>query len=463
MGQLAEAWKKIKPKVQAPPEWGIEPVSAEYRLLSFFDYVILWGDLGVGLLVLLAGSFLVPGLGLGSALLAILVGSVVGALMLSLIGMLGSRTALPTMVLLRPALGLRGSYLPSVLNVLQLVGWTIFEFVLMGYAANALSKTLFGASNLIFWTMIFAGLVILMGLGGPLSVVRQWLKKFAVWVMLATTLWMTWRLLTSVNLIALFNKPGNGSLTFWAGVDLVIAMPISWLPIVADYSRFAKKTSHAFWGTFVGFAVTNIWFYALGAVILLTTSISPEPKEFVSGLMLTAGWVAFLILLLDETDNAWADLYSAAVSLQNVLPKVKQRWLILGLGVLSFVIAVLLDITQYQNFLYLIGSIFTPLFGLLAADYFVLRRQRYQPDEMLRPRGAYWLQNGVNLCGAIAWVFGIAIYNITAPYTLGAFIPQWLDIVPPSFTLYGASIPSFAAAFVVYAALGFVFLKNSKH
>jgi NCS1 family nucleobase:cation symporter-1 len=457
MAQLADAWRRFRPKLHAPPEWGIEPVSREHRVLGFLDYLVLWGDLGIGLLVLLAGGFLVPGLGLGSALLAIVVGSVLGALMLSLVGVLGSETALPTMVLLRPSLGVRGSYLPSALNVLQLIGWTIFEFVLMGYAANAISRVIFGTSNLVFWTAIFAALVILMGVGGPIGVVRQWLEKFAVWIVIATTAWLTWHLLTTANLAAILAKPGDGSLPFWVAVDLVIAMPISWLPIVADYSRFAPKSSRAFWGTFAGFALTNIWFYALGAVILLAVGFSQQPREFVTALALTAGWIAFLILLLDETDNAWADLYSAVVSLQNVVPKVKQRWLIVGLGLFSFLVALVLDITQYQNFLFLIGSIFTPLFGLLTADYFLLRRRKYQVSEIYRTRGAYWYQGGINVPGMIAWIAGILVYHVADPATLGALIPQWLKVVPPPLTVYGGSLPSFLAAFVIYLALGFAF------
>ena len=110
-------------KIQAPPEWGIEPVPESHRILGFPDYLALWSSLGVGLLVLLAGTLLVPGLGLGQALLAILIGSVIGSLLLAVAGVVGSDQAIPTMVMLRPVLGIRGSYIPSVLNVIQLIGW----------------------------------------------------------------------------------------------------------------------------------------------------------------------------------------------------------------------------------------------------------------------------------------------------------------------------------------------------
>ncbi|MGH7264662.1 MAG: cytosine permease, partial [Candidatus Rokuibacteriota bacterium] len=135
--------------------WGIEPVPEAARRLSFRDYAVLWGDLGVGLLVLLAGSFLVPALSLGQALAAIGVGSVIGVALLGLAGVVGSQTGAPTMVCLRPALGVRGSYAPTALNVIQLVGWTVFELVIMGHAANAVSRRTLGLDAYPLWVLLF--------------------------------------------------------------------------------------------------------------------------------------------------------------------------------------------------------------------------------------------------------------------------------------------------------------------
>ncbi len=453
--------RKALPKVHAPPEWGIEPVPQTHRALGLIDYAVLWGDLGIGLLVLLAGSFLVPGLGFGDALVAIAVGSILGCLMLALVGVIGSDTGSPTMVLLRPVLGIRGSYLPTALNVLQLIGWTIFEFVIMGYAANAISQALFGVSSYPLWAGVFAAIVILMGLGGPVGVVRQWLKKFAVWIVLATTLWLTFHLITSYDLAALLSRPGNGSLPFWIAVDLVIAMPISWLPLVADYNRFARKPSHAFWGTFIGYLITNVWFFTLGALVLLAAGVTQEPKGFVTAIAVTAGWVALLILLVDETDNAWADLYSAAVSTQNAFPRIKQRWLILGLGVLAYIIAVALDVTQYESFLFLIGSFFIPLFGILVTDYFLLRRRRYNTEVLDRRDGPYWYLGGLNPWGLAAWLIGVGVYHITNPGTLGLIVADWPERVPAALGAFGGSLPSLIAASAVYAVLGAIAFRKS--
>lgn len=454
---LSERLKRFTPRVQAPPEWGIEPVAREHRVLRFHDYAILWGDLGIGLLVMLTGTFLVPGLGLGSAFLAILIGSALGCLLLASVGAIGSDTGVPTMVLLRPVLGTRGSYIPTALNVLQLLGWTIFEFVVMGVAANAISGKLFGFSSYPLWTILFACIVILMGLGGPLGVVRRWLKRFAVWIALATGVWLTYHLLSSYGLRTLLAKPSDGSLPFWIAVDLVIALPISWMPLVADYNRFARRTVSAFWGTVASFFITNAWFLAIGAMALLGANVKQEPRDFAAAIALTAGWVALLILLADETHNAWADLYSSSVSLQNVFPKVRQRWLIVGLGAACLLVAIALDITQYQSFLFLIGSFFIPLFGILAADYFVVRRRNYHIEELYRRGGEYWRSGGVNVVGIAVWIVGIVVYNVTNPTTLSSFIPQWPKLFPASLTTFGGSLPGFIVSFVCYGVLGSLF------
>ncbi|HUI70909.1 MAG TPA: cytosine permease [Spirochaetia bacterium] len=458
---ISKAIQKIIP--HAPPEWGIEPVPQAQRVLGFMDYLVLWGDLGIGLLVMLAGTFLVPGLGLGKALFAILIGSLAGCLLLALIGIAGSATGAPTMVLLRPLLGVRGSYVPTVLNVFQLVGWTIFEFVVMGVAASTIARTLFGSGSYVVWTAVFAAIVILMGVGGPIGVVRQWLEKFAVWVALATGIWLTVLVFTRYDIHALVRQAGDGSLSMGIGVDLAIALPISWLPLVADYNRFSRSAGRGFLGTMIGFFITNAWFLALGAMLLLGSKVAQEPRDFASAIALTAGWVALLILLADETHNAWADLYSSAVSLQNLFPKVKQRWLIVGLGAGCFLVAVFLDITRYQNFLFVIGSFFVPLFGMLAADYFVLRAGGYRVEEFYKTRGAYWYTGGLNIPALVVWLAGIAAYHLANPATLGAIFPAWQKLVPAQLGVAGGSLPSFIVAFLLSLVVGFSWRRKNDH
>lgn len=424
---------------------GIEPVPREGRQLGFWGYAVLWGDLGVGLLVLLAGSFLVPALSLGQALGAILLGSVVGAALLGLAGVVGSQTGLPTMVCLRPALGLRGSYIATALNVAQLLGWTVFELVIMGHAANAVMRGLTGRDAAWLWILVFGAVVVALGLRGPVAVVREWLAKFALAAVVATTAWLTWRVATRADLAALWAAPGAGGLSFWTAVDIVIAMPMSWMPLVCDYSRFARRTGPAFGGTFAGYLVANVWFYALGALIVLAVPASQEPKGFVEAIALLAGPLILLVLLAAETDEAWADLYSCAVAVQNALPAVPVRSLVWVLGSLSVLLALVFDVTRYEAFLLLIGSVFVPLFGVLAIDYFVLRGGRYAPGAVLAASGAGGVVPGVRWRGVVAWAMGVVSY---------LWIAGRLEALGlPGMSAVGASLPSLAAAALSYGVL----------
>ncbi|MDQ7828253.1 MAG: putative hydroxymethylpyrimidine transporter CytX [Armatimonadota bacterium] len=451
-----------RPRLQVPPAWGIEPVPAAYRRLGFLDFFALWSSLGVGLLVLAAGGLLVPGMSPRAALGAIVLGTLIGNLLLALTGLVGSRTALPTMVLLRPVLGLRGSYLPTVLNVVQLVGWGAFEVYIMAQAADAISRQLTGLHRPALWALLFAAIATLLALGGPLVVVRRWLERFAIWLVYATTLYLTGYLLTHHDLRALLARPGTGALPFWLGVDLVVAMPVSWMPLVADYNRFAQRPAAAFWGTYLGYFLANVWFYALGALFVLAL----RTQEVIPAVLSVAGGaLALLLLLVDETDNAFANIYSTALSLQNILPRAPQRLLIVLVGTLCFVVAVNVNLVAYEAFLFLIGAVFVPLFGVLAADYFVPGGRARAPLSQAAADGAGRAEGagrGVSLPGLVAWAVGFLVYQWIAPTAL----PGWEGALRAAFTAVGlpfplrdvvpwlgGSVPGFLAALVAYALL----------
>lgn len=436
--------------LQDAGEPGIEPARAEHRVLGTWDTFVLWADLGVSFLVMVVGTFLVPALGLGQALLAILVGGLVGNLLLGLAATIGSDTGLPTMALLRGPLGVRGSYLPTLLNVLQLVGWATFEVIVMAQAADAIATRALGLPSAYHaWALAFTALTLVLALMGPILVTKRWLRTYAIWAVLATTLWITASLLATHDLGALLARPGTGGLSFWLAVDLVVALPISWFPLVADYSRFARGRGAAFWGTAAGYFVPHVWFYALGALLVLATGVAFDPSAPITPLIaaiagLTAGWVALVVLLVDETDEGFANVYSTAVSIQNLLPGASRRTLILGICGVVLLAAWTIPLTQYESFLLLIGSVFVPLLGVLAADYFVLRGGRYDPAELVRPSGLAGYAPGVRWLGLVVWIAGVATYlGIAGLPALGVQgLAPWL----------GASLPSFVVAFALYVA-----------
>ncbi len=438
-------------------EWGIEPVPQTHRTLGPFDMAVLWGDLGIGLLVLVAGGLLVPGLGFGAALGAIVLGSLIGVTLLSLGAAAGAGQGLPTMVLLRPVLGTRGSWLPSYLNALQLIGWTAVELWAMSYVADLAVQRAFGISARPVWLVIAAVVCVGLALWGPVGVTRVWMKRFAAWLLVAIVVVVTLLLLTSGNIASVLGSPGNGSLTFGLGLDLVIAMPISWLPLVADYTRFVGRRADAFGGTFIGYLVANIWLYTLGTMLVLSSGAEPSPAGIAAGIFSIAGGtvagVFFLVgLLVGETDEAFADIYSGAVSLQNVFPNAPQRVLITVIGLTGTALAGWLTMERYETFLFLIGSVFVPLFGVFMADHYVNRRSKIDVPELYRD-GLYHFAGGVRLSMVAPWLVGFVLYHWIAPVGPVGWV-EWVggllgDPLLDRMGWAGASIPSFLVAFVL--------------
>jgi len=418
------------------PSWGIQPVPERLRTLGLLDNAMLWGSLGLSLLVLVAGTVLVPALSLPRALLAILVGGIFGNLLLGLAAMLGAEARVPAMVLLRAPLGQAGSWLPTALNVLQNLGWTVFEVLVIATAAHALVH-----GPMWVWKLAAAAAATGLALLGPVGFVREWVKRFALWVVLASLAYLTWWALHDAHLSALWSQPGKGGFpTFWQGVDLMVAMPVSWLPLAADYTRFSRDGRGAFWGTAVGYVVPHMWLYALGAVLLLTRGLSDAPSLLTA---IAGGGVAAALALValgvDETKEPFANVYSAAVSLQNVVPRVPQRVLIVLVGAVSAVGVFVIDLVQYANFLLLLGSFFVPLFGVLLAQWLLGRR-----DPFAAPR--------VRPAQIAAWLAGFCLYQWLSPVG-----PAWwtrlVEHTHPGLGAIGGSLPSFFAAFVLSMAL----------
>ncbi|HSL64440.1 MAG TPA: cytosine permease, partial [Gaiellaceae bacterium] len=352
------------------PSWGIEPVPERLRVLGLLDTTVLWGNLGVSLLVLVAGALLVPALSLPEAVAAVLLGGLIGNLMLGAAGAIGADGRVPAMVLLRAPLGRYGSYAATAINAAQCLGWAIFELIVIATAAAALSDELLGVRAQWAWTLVFGTAAAALAWAGPISVVRKVLKKVAVWVVLASLVYLTWWAVDGADLGALWDQPGEGGLSLWVGIDLVVALTVSWIPLVADYTRFSRDRRSAFGGVFAGYYVAGSWMFLLGAVLVLGRGL--DDAAALPAAVAAAGAASALALLavtVDETDEAFANVYSAAVSLQNVGPGASQRALIAAVAAVATAGALVIDLASYESFLLLLGSFFVPLFGVLLGDW----------------------------------------------------------------------------------------------
>ena len=426
------------------PPWGIEPVPERLRVLGTVDSLLLWTNLGISLLVLVAASYL--GLSLRQALLATVVGALLGNTMLGVAGYIGADARVPAMVLQRAPLGQRGSYIATGLNVLQCLGWSVFEITIIAFAAGALSERLIGVELVWMWKLCFGALGLVLALLGPVGFVRRFVRKIGIWAVAASIVYLAVWIIRHADLDKLWHAPGSGG-SFWLGVDLVIALTVSWVPLVADYTRFSRTPRSAFIGVGVGYLLPTLFQFGFGAVLVLSHPSITGPTDVLT--TVAAGGVgailALLALTVDETDEAFANIYSTAVSLQNLLPRASQRWLIIGVATLATAISLAVNLTRYQQFLLLLGAFFVPLFGVLLADW-LLAGRHYTREHIFG--GPAWRPGMI-----VAWLVGFALYEWIAQTEGLGFWSNWLGHLHPPSGGIGASLPSFAVSFVLAAGV----------
>ena len=381
----------------------LSSIPAGERVFGFRDHVSLWFSLGVGLLVMQVGAYLIPAMGTQSAVFAILVGSIVGAGFLAWTAQLGADRGLSSSGLIQQTFGSGFAKLPIVLNIVQLMGWTAFELVVMRDGVTAMLAQATGIKAA--WipyaaTLVFGGLLYLLAAGSMVQLVRKFIGKYGLPLVVLSLLWLTVQFVmqaynASGGFAAFWNAQGKGGMSTIAAIDLVMAMPVSWLPLVADYARYGKEANgsrNALRGTWIGYAIANIWCYGLGVLVVSTSAPS---ADLVTTLLLAQfGLIALGLILIDELDNAYGDVHSGAVSLNHLSAKRSVPTWGKVMAVVAIAAAMVLDMHGLEPFLLTLSSIFVPLFGVIVA----------------------WLSFGgkashskIHVPLALIWVLGIAV------------------------------------------------------
>ena len=426
------------------PSWGIEPVPERLRVLGFVDTTLLWINLGISLLVLVLPAYF--DLSLKDALAATLVGGLIGNSMLALAALIGADGRVPTMVLQRAPLGRRGSYIATALNIAQCLGWAIFELIVIATAAGLLCDKLFGFEATWAWKLLFGALAAVLALMGPIGFVRRFVRKFAIWAVAASVVYLSWWILDGADLSALWSQPGTHHGSFWLAVDTVIAVTVSWAPLVADYTRFSKDRRSAFFGVGIGYLLPTLFQFGFGSILVLSRGVDPNHPELILTAIAGGGAAAALALLaltVDETDEAFANVYSSAVSTQNVLTRVPQRVLIAGASVIATAGALAIDMRSYQRFLLLLGAVFVPLLGVLAAHWLLNGAHYSERDIFEAP--------SFRAGPIVAWAAGFLVYEwLYQPVDLGFWSDLIAKLPQPGYQI-GASLPGFALAFALTA------------
>ncbi|NUU25060.1 MAG: allantoin permease [Streptomycetaceae bacterium] len=414
----------------------LDTAAAPAKTLGFRDQFAFWANLGVSLIGFSgAAAFLqpygYPQLSLIAAATAIALGTVVGTAMVAVSGLPGAATGAPAMALLRGLFGTRLSYLPTGMNIVQCVGWGVFELTVIAMGVEKLTD---GRGP--HWLYVLAAGVLTTAMTlRPLGMLRI-LRRYVTAAVGVAMLYFT------VQIV----RAGVPDLTegSWSGflpvVDASVALAVSWVPLASDYTRHARDTKTAFWGTLGGYSATGVWCSLLGILALAQTR--PDQDVFDTLLGISAGWLFFAVLVLREVDQSFANVYSTAMSVQNLVPRLDRRAICLAVGALVTGSALLIDdFSTYESFLYLIGSVFVPLLGVTAVDWFLGRgRTAWNLGEDAPARWAMLLP----------WVLGFAVYQLINPGSIGWWADFWtraqdtLHVHPQSWT--SATLFAFAAS-----------------
>ena len=368
---------------------------------STFQNGLIWFGAGVSIAEILTGTYFAP-LGMGKGILAIVIGHVIGCALFFFAGLIGGRTGLSAMETVKLSFGKKGGLLFALLNVLQLVGWTAIMIYDGALATNGIFET--GAW---VWCLVIGALILLWILIGITNL--GLVNKVAMAALFILTLVLC-------KVIFFDGTPGDASafgeaMSFGAAVELAVSMPLSWLPLVSDYTREAQKPLAATVASTLTYGLVSCWMYVIGMGAAIYTG-----EGDIALIMVKAGLgvAALVILILSTVTTTFLDAWSAGISSESLSKRLSGKWVAVVVTVIGTAAAILFPMDDITDFLYLIGSVFAPMIAVQLADNFILKRSSF---------GLAF--DWVNLA---VWLAGFALYRwlMTVDIPVGSTLPDML-------------------------------------
>ena len=368
---------------------------------STFQNGLIWFGAGVSIAEILTGTYFAP-LGMGKGILAIVVGHVIGCALFFFAGLIGGRTGLSAMETVKLSFGKKGGLLFAFLNVLQLVGWTAIMIYDGALATNGIFDT--GAW---VWCLVIGALILVWILIGITNL--GWVNRISMAALFILTLVLC-------KVIFIDGRPGDASafgeaMSFGAAVELAVAMPLSWLPLISDYTREAEKPFRATLASTLTYGLVSCWMYIIGMGAAIYTG-----EGDIALIMVKAGLgvAALVILVLSTVTTTFLDAWSAGISSESLSKRLSGKWVAVVVTVIGTAAAILFPMDDITDFLYLIGSVFAPMIAVQLADNFILKRSSF---------GLAF--DWVNLA---VWLAGFALYRwlMTVDIPVGSTLPDML-------------------------------------
>lgn len=365
---------------------------------SLFENGLIWFGAGLSIAEILTGTSFAP-LGFGKGILAIIIGHIIGCLMLFCAGIIGGKERKSAMDTVTMSFGADGSKFFAFLNVLQLVGWTSIMIYDGALAANGI----FNTGNCV-WCLVIGALIILWVVIGITN-----LGKINTVAMAALFI------LTIIMCKVIFFSDTSGvkvsgdSMSFGAAVELAVAMPLSWLPLISDYTREAKEPVKATLVSTIVYGIVSCWMYIIGMGAAIFTGESDVAQIMVKAGL---GIIGLLIVVFSTVTTTFLDAYSAGISSETILSKLNGKYVTIAVTVIGTVAAILFPMDDITDFMYLIGSVFAPMIAIQIADYFILKADKSSKK--------------VDMINAVIWVIGFVLYRylMTVDIPVGNTLPD---------------------------------------
>ena len=351
---------------------------------SLFENGLIWFGAGVSIAEILTGTYFAS-LGFGKGLAAIIAGHVIGCIMLFLAGVIGGKRRKSAMETVKDSFGLRGGQIFAFLNVLQLVGWT----AIMIYDGALAADGIFQTGHWV-WCLVIGVLILVWIMIGITNLGK--INTIAMGALFILTVVLCKIIFFNGNPISV---PADDSMSFGAAVELAVAMPLSWLPLISDYTREAKEPVKATAVSSIVYGIVSCFMYVIGMGASLFTGESD-----IAQILLKAGLgvVGLLIVVFSTVTTTFLDAYSAGISAESIFSKLKGKYVAVAVTVIGTVGAILFPMDDITDFLYLIGSVFAPMIAVQIADFFFLHREE--------EKRAFDMKN------LIIWIVGFVLYRI---------------------------------------------------
>ena len=359
---------------------------------SIFENGLIWFGAGVSLAEILTGTAFAP-LGFQKGILAIIIGHIIGCTMLFLAGVIGGKTRRSAMETVKMSFGQNGGVFFSFLNVLQLVGWTAIMIYDGALAADGVLNT-----GRWVWCLVIGALIIVWILVGITNLGK--INTIAMAALFILTLVLCKVIFFSG---AAGNVDTSEAMSFGAAVELAVAMPLSWLPLISDYTREAEEPVKATAVSAVVYGIISCWMYVIGMGAAIYTG-----EYDIAQIMVKAGlgMAGLLIIVFSTVTTTFLDAYSAGISAESVFSKLNGKYAAVAVTVIGTVGAIVYPMDNITDFLYLIGSVFAPMIAIQIADFFILKR-------------ADSLSDAIDVTNIVIWIVGFVLYR----YLMGVDIP----------------------------------------